>query len=341
MPVQAVFRDLEGTKLLRGPWASTSTALPGAGGRRLTYDAERGWDRVVYCLLVNHLAEIAAASPTCARAGARAVAAGPHHVARCAGETPGAPAGRARLRALLAGVPLPAKANLPHPLGPRRRPEAGYVPVPNPLADRRRPRRVRSWADRCPGPYGNARCPSRRPRTSTTWPALRDHAARSARPARRSCTTRPRPTPMRGSCAALGPTSTASRCPPAASWPMCAAAAGTRRWPSAAPARPPTSCAPGRRGGPPPARRVARASCTGSPPCAVRRDVLLRDQPGLPVEAAAASLRMSGPFGMDPEAGVAKLPRPAARAPWLRLRGMHAHLASGLDAGPLLERGAR
>ncbi|GAA3682478.1 type III PLP-dependent enzyme [Nonomuraea antimicrobica] len=61
-------------------------------------------------------------------------------------------------------------------------------------------------------------------------------------------------------------------------------------------------------------------------------DVLLRLNPGLPVEGAA--LTMSGPFGMD-EDGIAEcLPLFRDR---VRLRGLHAHLASGLAAGPLLE----
>jgi diaminopimelate decarboxylase len=69
---------------------------------------------------------------------------------------------------------------------------------------------------------------------------------------------------------------------------------------------------------------------------ALRRtaDVLLRVN--LPVTAAGAALRMSGPFGMDAEALGTCLDL-LARSPWLRLRGMHAHLASGLDAGPLLD----
>jgi diaminopimelate decarboxylase len=69
---------------------------------------------------------------------------------------------------------------------------------------------------------------------------------------------------------------------------------------------------------------------------ALRRegDVLLRLN--LPVAVDGASLRMSGPFGMDAEALGSCLDL-LADAPWLRLRGMHAHLASGLDAGPLLE----
>ncbi|MGW0200379.1 type III PLP-dependent enzyme [Nonomuraea sp. NPDC003201] len=60
-------------------------------------------------------------------------------------------------------------------------------------------------------------------------------------------------------------------------------------------------------------------------------DVLLRLNPDLPVEGAA--LTMSGPFGMD-EQGVAEcLPLFTER---VRLRGLHTHLASGLDAPQLL-----
>ncbi|GAA3110360.1 type III PLP-dependent enzyme [Nonomuraea salmonea] len=60
-------------------------------------------------------------------------------------------------------------------------------------------------------------------------------------------------------------------------------------------------------------------------------DVLLRLNPGLPVEGAA--LTMGGPFGMD-AAGVAEcLPLFTDR---VRLRGLHAHLASGLSAPQLL-----
>lgn len=73
---------------------------------------------------------------------------------------------------------------------------------------------------------------------------------------------------------------------------------------------------------------------------ALRReaDVLLRMN--MPVAAGGAALRMDGPFGMDPAALGACLEL-LGRTPWLRLRGMHAHLASGLAAGPLLEVAAR
>jgi siderophore synthetase component len=136
MPIQAIFRDLEGTKLLRGPWASFLDGLPGPVADAMTYDAERGWDRVVYCLFVNHLAEVAAAiADLCPSLERELWRLARHHVARCAGETPGVPGGAARLRALLAGVPLPAKANLRTRWARDPDREAGYVSVPNPLAD--------------------------------------------------------------------------------------------------------------------------------------------------------------------------------------------------------------
>ncbi|MCW2948801.1 MAG: Orn/DAP/Arg decarboxylase 2 [Actinoallomurus sp.] len=63
------------------------------------------------------------------------------------------------------------------------------------------------------------------------------------------------------------------------------------------------------------------------------RDVLLRVN--LPVAATGAALSMDGPFGMDPEALGTCLDL-LARTPWLRLRGVHAHLASGLGAAQSL-----
>ncbi|MEV0407586.1 IucA/IucC family protein [Actinoallomurus sp. NPDC050550] len=136
MPIRAVFRDLEGTKLVPEPWAAFLAGLPGPVARALTYDAEHGWNRVVYCLFVNHLAEVAAAladlSPSLEPALWRVVR---RHVARCADETPPGTDGAARLRALLAGVPLPAKANLRTRWARDPDRQATYVSVPNPLAE--------------------------------------------------------------------------------------------------------------------------------------------------------------------------------------------------------------
>lgn len=58
-------------------------------------------------------------------------------------------------------------------------------------------------------------------------------------------------------------------------------------------------------------------------------DVLLRVN--LRVEAQGAALAMSGPFGMDP----AMVAECRARPGKARIRGIHAHLASGLDAATL------
>ncbi|SDI75770.1 decarboxylase [Nonomuraea jiangxiensis] len=63
----------------------------------------------------------------------------------------------------------------------------------------------------------------------------------------------------------------------------------------------------------------------------LRADVLLRLNPDLPVEGAA--LTMSGPFGMDEDGAAECL---ALFTDRVRLRGLHTHLASGLDAGQLI-----
>jgi diaminopimelate decarboxylase len=62
-------------------------------------------------------------------------------------------------------------------------------------------------------------------------------------------------------------------------------------------------------------------------------DVLLRAN--LPLRVPGAALTMSGPFGMD-ELALDACARRMADDPGLTLRGVHAHLASGLDAPTLL-----
>jgi siderophore synthetase component len=138
-PVQVVLRDLEGVKLVAARHEARLAGLPPRVARSLVYDRERGWNRVAYCLFVNHLAEVAAAiADACpARDQARAVRleAELWHRARrllagfgrTHGWTP-------ELRALLSGVPLPAKANLKVRWARAADREASYVPVRNPLA---------------------------------------------------------------------------------------------------------------------------------------------------------------------------------------------------------------
>ncbi|MFD7829713.1 IucA/IucC family protein [Kitasatospora sp. NPDC059803] len=130
-PTQVLFRDLEGTKLVPEHNADILAALPPEVAGPMTYDAERGWDRVVYCLLVNHVAELLAAladrHPELEGALWQVVRDTLEQYAAGHGRPP-------RLRALLAGVPLPAKANLLTRWERKADRQAGYVRLPSPLA---------------------------------------------------------------------------------------------------------------------------------------------------------------------------------------------------------------
>ncbi|MFI6443952.1 IucA/IucC family protein [Kitasatospora sp. NPDC050543] len=131
LPVQVLLRDLEGTKLLPEHHAAALARLPPEVAGPMTYDAQRGWDRVVYCLLVNHVAELLAAladlHPGLEGALWRTV----RDTLREYGDAHGCPP---RLSALLAGAPLPAKANLLTRWERRADRAAGYVRLPSPLA---------------------------------------------------------------------------------------------------------------------------------------------------------------------------------------------------------------
>lgn len=66
-------------------------------------------------------------------------------------------------------------------------------------------------------------------------------------------------------------------------------------------------------------------------------DVLLRVN--LAGDRAGVALTMSGPFGMDPEL-IQACDDILKASPWVHLRGIHAHLASGLDAPAMLTQAA-
>ncbi|MBC9717135.1 iron transporter [Streptomyces sp. TRM66268-LWL] len=132
MPAQVLFRDLEGTKLLPEHHAETLAGLPPEVAGPMTYDAQRGWDRVVYCLLVNHVSELLAALADLHPSLEAALWAEVRAVLQEHADAYGCPP---RLAALLAGVPLPAKANLLTRWERKADRAAGYVPLPSPLAE--------------------------------------------------------------------------------------------------------------------------------------------------------------------------------------------------------------
>ncbi|WFE40762.1 IucA/IucC family protein [Micromonospora sp. WMMD998] len=129
-PARMLLRDLEGVKLDTSRW----TAWPEGVPRQAGYGPDDARRRVVYCLFVNHLAGVcgalADARPGIEPALWREVRAVVAAVAAELGDPP-------ELRALLAGDPLVAKANL---LVRWRRDadrDAPFVPVPNPFGGRR------------------------------------------------------------------------------------------------------------------------------------------------------------------------------------------------------------
>ncbi|MEU8887104.1 IucA/IucC family protein [Streptomyces sp. NPDC048442] len=132
MPAQVLLRDLEGTKLLPEHHTDTLAALPAEVAGPMTYDAQRGWDRVVYCLLVNHVAELLAAVADLHPQTERALWARVRATLQAYADRYGCPP---RLAALLAGVPLPAKANLLTRWERKADREAGYVRLPSPLSE--------------------------------------------------------------------------------------------------------------------------------------------------------------------------------------------------------------
>ncbi|WP_354643199.1 IucA/IucC family protein [Kitasatospora camelliae] len=131
-PAQVLFRDLEGTKLVPERNAALLDRLPPEVTGPMTYDAQRGWDRVVYCLLVNHLSELLAAVADRYPALEAALWEEVREALTGYARTHGCPP---RLAALLAGVPLPAKANLLTRWERKADREAGYIRLPSPLAE--------------------------------------------------------------------------------------------------------------------------------------------------------------------------------------------------------------
>ncbi|MEU4262905.1 IucA/IucC family protein [Streptomyces argenteolus] len=127
---RVLFRDLEGTKLLPDHHAAALRTLSREVAEPLTYDRQRGWDRVVYCLFVNHLAEVLAAVADLHPETEQALWQQARATVQLSAEALGRPR---QLQALLAGAPLPAKTNLLTRWRRSADRDAGYVRLPSPL----------------------------------------------------------------------------------------------------------------------------------------------------------------------------------------------------------------
>jgi siderophore synthetase component len=111
----------------------------------MTYSDAHGWQRIAYCLFVNNLCEVIGALS----------ADRPHLerrlwsvVAECLEvyeQRYGTPRSALRTEALLAGVALPAKANLLTRFLRRPDRDATYVPMQNPMAQATRLGEVPPW----------------------------------------------------------------------------------------------------------------------------------------------------------------------------------------------------
>lgn len=133
MPTRVLARDLEGTKLLAHRHTVALATLPVEVARAAAYDEERGWNRIAYCLFVNHLTEIAGALADLVPGSPRFEDELWDTLAELLADVSAELGDPPRLRALLAGVPLPAKTNLLIRWQRRADRHAGYVPFPNPL----------------------------------------------------------------------------------------------------------------------------------------------------------------------------------------------------------------
>ena len=124
-PCRAVFRDHEGVKLVaeqhRALLASLGPDVPTPG-----VPAEHGWQRLVYCLVTNHLLEIAGAVAESCPAAADQLWPRAREVFARFGDHPA-------VRELLSCPTVPAKTNLLLRWRDADGGDSAYTPLPNPL----------------------------------------------------------------------------------------------------------------------------------------------------------------------------------------------------------------
>ncbi|MEW5790979.1 MAG: IucA/IucC family protein [Pseudomonadota bacterium] len=133
-PARLFLRDFEGVKLVpeRFP-AERLTELSERAREALWYSEDQGWNRIAYCLFVNNICEaIAQLSGGRPALEARLWAVVGQQLRGYQARFGDATSAR-RINALLAGQPLPAKANLINRFFKRPDRAVSYVPLPNPL----------------------------------------------------------------------------------------------------------------------------------------------------------------------------------------------------------------
>ena len=134
-PRQVFLRDFEGVKLVPEHFAPEQLESVSERARAsLWYESEQGWKRIAYCLFVNNfceaIAQLGARDPALTR---RLWALVRYHLHYYQSHYGNAASAR-RINTLLAGHPLPGKANLTNRFLKRPDRAVSYVPVANPIA---------------------------------------------------------------------------------------------------------------------------------------------------------------------------------------------------------------
>ncbi|MFC6670417.1 IucA/IucC family protein [Marinobacterium aestuariivivens] len=134
LPARIHIRDLEGTKLVPELWpAERLTGLSPRARESVWYDADKAWQRVAYCLLINNLAQavfhIARQDGELEQALWRQLAAGLEGYQRRHGNDRSA----GLIARVLDGEPWPNKTNLLNRVLKRADSGSEYVPLPSPF----------------------------------------------------------------------------------------------------------------------------------------------------------------------------------------------------------------